>query len=277
MRKFLLLLSLLFSSVLVGEANGQGVQKTRLQLTANAWFFVSTTGNDVTGNGSSANPWATVQKAYNWVADNLDFAGHGVQIQLSPGVYKYGVMIVRSWVGGGSLVIDGGSATINSNEPYVGIFDFALPIALSGIFEIQNMTLTSTVARYGVNAECFCTVVLGPGLVFGSIADIQVSALNGGYIYCAAGYSITGGAAYHFYADTHGYIQCPRQIALSGTPKFGTFAGAVDQSQIDLRGATFSGSATGQKYYVNTISLLLGSSSLPGNAAGSVGGEGLAN
>jgi hypothetical protein len=279
MRNYLIILCFLFSSVFHGEASAQAVNKVRFQLTGNALFYVSTAGNDMTGDGSSGAPWATVQQAYNWVADNLDFAGHNVQIQLMPGVYTYGVMINRSWIGGGNLIIDGGGATINSNKPNVGIFDFSMPIALPGVLTIENMTLTSGVAIYGINAECFCTVNLGPGLVFGQMTYIHISALNGGYVYCSYGYSITGGANNHFNA-THGSIQCPRQIALSGTPKFGAFAVALESSLIDLRSAVFSGSATGERYYVNTLSLFLTGGELvavPGNATGYVGGGGIAN
>ena len=199
---------------------------------------------------------------------------------MSPGVYSYGVMITRPWVGGGTLTINGGGATINSNKPYVGIFDFAQPIALPGVLTIQNMTLTSNVALYGINAECFCTINLGPNMVFGQFAYIHLNALTGGYLYCAAGYKITGGAEAHYNVDHGGYIQCPRQITLSGTPAFGSFAVTLDSSQIDLRNAIFSGSATGQRYYVNTLSLLLSGGALgaiPGSTAGFVGGGGSAN
>ena len=220
------------------------------------------------------------QRAYNWIADNLDFAGYSVQIKLSPGVYSYGVMITRPWVGGGTLAINGGGATINSNKPYVGIFDFEQPIALPGILSIYNMTLTSSVALYGINAECFCTIIFGPNMVFGQFTYIHLGASNGGYLYCAGGYKINGGANEHYFVDHGGYVKCGSQITVSGNPTFlSPFAVAVDGSQIDLRSATFSGSATGQRYYVNTLSLLLSGNlgAIPGSAAGSVGGGGFAN
>ena len=190
-------------------------------------------------------------------------------------------MITRPWVGGGNLTINGGGATINSNKPYVGIFDFLQPIALPGFLTIYNMTLTSSVALYGINAECFCTIILGPNMVFGQFAYIHLSALSGGYLYCGAGYKINGGASEHYLADHGGYIQCPGKITVSGNPAFlASFAVAVDGSQIDLRSATFSGSATGPRYYVNTLSLLLSGGNLgaiPGSIAGYVGGGGSAN
>jgi hypothetical protein len=280
MRKFVFVILFLLSSALAGEAGVPGVQTVRYQLTNNAIFYVSTTGDDINGDGSLAKPWATIQRAYNWIADNLDFAGYIVQIQLSPGVYSYGVMITRPWVGGGTLTINGGGATINSNKPNVGIFDFVQPISLPGILTIQNMTLTSNVARYGINAECFCTVILGPNLVFGQFTYTQLNALNGGFLYCSAGYTINGGANAHYTADHGGYIQCPRRITVSGNPAFGSFAVALDGSQIDLRSAIFSGSARGQRYYVNTLSLLLSGGNLgaiPGSTAGFVGGGSFAN
>ena len=60
MRKFVFAILLLLSSALAGEAGVPGVQKVRYQLTSNAIFYVSTTGDDINGDGSLAKPWATI-------------------------------------------------------------------------------------------------------------------------------------------------------------------------------------------------------------------------
>lgn len=280
MLKYALAIWFLLSSVLLVEAGVPGTQQVRFRLAADTTFYVSTAGNDMAGDGSSGAPWATIQMAYNWIADNLDFAGHTVQIFLAPGVYTYGVMIDRPWVGGGNLIINGGGATINSNKQYVGIFDFMEPIALTGTLQIENMTLTSNVAAFGINAECWCTVMIGQNVVFGQFALIQISAMNGGYVYCQAGYLITGGAEAHYNVENGGYIQCPRLIQLSGTPNFGTFAFSASGGRINLAGTAFTGSATGQKYYIGILSILQTQgnlSALPGNASGYLAQGGFAS
>lgn len=61
MRKFVFVILFLLSSALAGEAGVPGVQTVRHQMTSdNTIFYVSTTGDDINGDGSLAKPWATI-------------------------------------------------------------------------------------------------------------------------------------------------------------------------------------------------------------------------
>ena len=59
----------------------------RKRLTANTTFYVSPTGSDTAGNGSSATPWATIQHAWSVFKSSYDFAGYSVTLQLANGTY----------------------------------------------------------------------------------------------------------------------------------------------------------------------------------------------
>jgi len=57
-------------------------------------FYVSTTGSDSTGDGSPANPWATITNALNNVPD-------WSVILVQPGLYEGRVRLVGTFASGG--------------------------------------------------------------------------------------------------------------------------------------------------------------------------------
>lgn len=59
-----------------------------VKLTEAATFYVSTTGDDSTGDGSSGAPWATIQHAANVIC-GIDLAGYNATIQLADSVTPY--------------------------------------------------------------------------------------------------------------------------------------------------------------------------------------------
>lgn len=66
-------------------------------------YYVATNGNNATGNGSAANPWATIEHAVNAIPDN------GSQIVVRNGVYDGRVRINRRFQQ---------TATIRAENPY---------------------------------------------------------------------------------------------------------------------------------------------------------------
>lgn len=71
-------------------------------------IYVSTTGNDDTGNGTSANPYATITKALSVVPKNI--AGQNVSIYILGGTYAEAVSI--KGFSGGVLTLTGASSTV---------------------------------------------------------------------------------------------------------------------------------------------------------------------
>ena len=55
-------------------------------ITTNTTYYISTSGNDTTGDGSSGDPWATIDKAMSEISSSL-IVGATVTIQLGDGTY----------------------------------------------------------------------------------------------------------------------------------------------------------------------------------------------
>ncbi len=86
------------------EANSRQV------LSGNAIYHVATTGSDTTGDGSTGNPWKSIQYAVNWVQSHLDFAGNTVTIEVGDGIYTDPILLAGApmgTTGPGQLVILG--------------------------------------------------------------------------------------------------------------------------------------------------------------------------
>ncbi|MDB5612036.1 MAG: hypothetical protein JWP25_8936 [Bradyrhizobium sp.] len=71
--------------VLGGGGGGGGSGRT--VLLADTTFYVATTGNDSTGDGTVGNPWATIQHSVDHVVNLLDCNSYQVTIQIADGIY----------------------------------------------------------------------------------------------------------------------------------------------------------------------------------------------
>lgn len=70
----------------LASAGGSG---GRILLTEHTTYYVdATSGSDTTGDGTELNPWASPQKAYDHVVENVDCAGFDVTIQHADGTYN---------------------------------------------------------------------------------------------------------------------------------------------------------------------------------------------
>lgn len=259
------------------------IPQLRQRLTAATNYYVSTSGNDATGNGSQFAPWATLQGAINWLAQNIDTQGFIVTINLEAGTFTAGVSISGALVGQfgpTELVFNGagsGSTTIALGNTSTEIFT-----AQNGAcFTVQNMTLTGSAIQ--IFSVVGSEISIGAGMVFGTLTNsvttpTHMQALEAGVIAIQASYTISGGGGAHWYVGGGGQIQIndvPITITLTGTPAFSdAFAVALTGGGIGVPSAdtTFSGSATGDRYATSTAGGVDtnggGATYLPGNAAG---------
>jgi hypothetical protein len=61
----------------------------RTVLTEGTTFYVNgTTGSDITGDGSSGNPWAHPQQAYDYIVENVDGGGNWIKVKIADGTYE---------------------------------------------------------------------------------------------------------------------------------------------------------------------------------------------
>lgn len=250
----------------------------RIQLRANTTFYVSTSGNDTTGFGTSAAPWATWQRAWNVICSQYDLAGYAATITDSTANQAFTAGVIGGYgqangtpVGNGLIIIDGNGATITASGAVC--FNFTGPVNV----KIQNFTLTGT-STGGVYANSGAVVGIGSGMTFGAMTGgYHMYATSYATINSVGTYTVSGNFPDHWYAYGGTINVGVGTITIVGSPNLGAGSWAVGQSlgQINCAGITFSnvGGVTGTKYTASLNSTIYtggaGASYLPGSVAGS--------
>lgn len=250
----------------------------RIRLTANLTLYVSTTGND-NNDGTSASPFATVQKAWDTLQRQYDLAGFSVTIQLAAGVYAAGAGCtspIMGATGPGSVTIQGDTVTPAN---------VVISSGVSTCFSVQNFAQVTIkgmrlTGAYGLFVGGGGVVNYG-NLDFGAAAQDHIATNVSALVSAVGPYSISGGAINHInvargegVVSLNGYT-----VTLTGTPAFsGSFA-HCQKGLVEVYGSTFTGTASGQRYNVNRNGVIDtnggGASFLPGSVAGvySIGGQ----
>lgn len=78
-------------------------------LTSSVTVYVAPAGSDTTGNGTSANPYATVGKALSTLPLNLN--GYTAYVEIADGTYTQDIRV--EYFTGGQVLLDGNNVTIN--------------------------------------------------------------------------------------------------------------------------------------------------------------------
>lgn len=207
------------------------------------YFWVATTGSDTTNNGKSVGaPFLTLQKAID-EASKVDVGIYNLTIQVADGTYTENVSFRNYRSAGGVLVLKGNSSTpanciIQAASGSVITAEQVLAqVRLDG-FTLQTSGAGATLINASQNSY-----VTHQNMVFGSAGTSpHISSITGAQVTALSGYSVSGGAAQHWYAQRGGRIET--------TSKTITFLASV----------TFSGhfvrcSAAEMRLYSNTFTL----------------------
>jgi len=259
----------------------------RTRLTGPLTLNVSNSGNDVTGDGSSAHPFATIQHAWNLLHNFYDLNGYTATIQLigstnfTAGLAALGQ--IPGQYGPSSIVLDGGGLTLTTTNATAIYAGYGAGLSL------QNIRLGTVTGGDCIGANFGGQVFLGTGVTFGSCIRAHMDCWSGGSVLVGQNYTINGGATWHMLTDGSGFISTATSniapmATLSGTPSFSGTGSAFLCSQnsgiIELGQMTFSGAATGQKMIVQYNGILtsnyglitstggINSTAIPGNSAG---------
>jgi hypothetical protein len=266
-------------SIPTGDARWMpiGGNTGRTQLIANTSFYVTPTGNDSTGTGTSGAPWATIQHAFNVLAGSYDLAGFVAKIKLNAtGTYAGATQSVP-WVGGGSanVVVEGDTATPSNTL----ISDSVVCLAAEGTgcgFTYQYLKTTST-GNFGINGGDGASLIQGPGVIHGACTSGNQIGLNrNATLVKNATDNIAAGAVAHLYIHDNASLEYSPSVVttLTGTPAFsGAFAIVQDNASLFLdTGSSFSGAATGTRYSLSTNGVINtgggGASFIPGSVSG---------
>jgi hypothetical protein len=152
--------------------------RTVLATTTN--YYITTTGND-SNPGTIGSPWLTLQHANDFIAANLDLAGHTVVINIGAGTFA-GVALT-SPVGGGQVVYLGATWHPTTTIGVSGVGDACVEVDVplgDTAVTIANVTLTpGGTGAYGVAVFSRCSLRLGQdetgsfgaGIFFGEISS----------------------------------------------------------------------------------------------------------
>lgn len=218
----------------------------RTRLTGNATYYVSNSGNDTTGNGTTGTPWATFQYARNYVAQNIDCAGFTVTYQFQgSGPYTSTTALSFSLVPANTPeIFDGAGQTISTTSA-----DCFTLIGDGINFTPQNIKLQTATSGNCLTIDDGARLNLGVAVNFGACANQHMSIASNGLGNIQQNYTISGGAINHWAADlSSALLVNGRTITLTGTPAFTTFASSQESSGIQCQGNTYTGAATGVQY-----------------------------
>lgn len=116
----------------------------------NKTIYVSTSGNDASGDGSSSYPFRTIQKAIDSTPKNLE--NETIIIEVASGTYSEDVIV--SGFHGGMLRINIGTITINS----LTVYDCCVA------FDGTKMTIAANGKTYGIYSHRDANVIIQSAL-----------------------------------------------------------------------------------------------------------------
>ena len=183
-------------------------------------------------------------------------------------------------VGAGNITFQGNTST-PANCIVSTTSEACFTISGSGTKCIINgFELRTTTVGDGISVSDAGFVNVLSNMRFGTCATRHISTARCGIVFVATGYDIVGGASAHFHSIQNGIIFSNNDtFTITGTPAFTFFCDIGQGSSVRLTGATFTGSATGMRYNVESNGILnvggAGASYLPGHAGGatSTGGQ----
>jgi hypothetical protein len=263
----------------------QAIQKLCLvKLTGNLNVYVTATGNDSTGNGTSGAPFATLQRAYDYLVTSVHMNGFAAVIDIGAGTFA-AVVCVSSPVGmteASAITFQGlGSTTIISSVTNACFGAANCAITIAGL----ELTAGGSSGPYNSTGMCVAasiggTITIAAGVIFGTASNDHMQAYAGGVIETnGVPYTIVGSAQAHLTSGAGGVINTVNStVTLVGTPAFSVaFAETEPGGVLNAWNMIFSGSATGPKFN-NAYAALINTSGgginyFPGNAAGSNAGE----
>lgn len=138
--------------------------------TSQRTVYVATTGSDTTGDGTSGNPWATIQHAVNQARSIMQptSGSSGYKVLISPGTYVETVIISSSTLASLDVGLGGGIHLQSSTSVKTDVI-----IRATGLYAIA--ALGTFTARYlTLEADTYAAYVTGGRHVTGYLRDCTV-------------------------------------------------------------------------------------------------------
>jgi hypothetical protein len=235
-------------------------------------YYVRTDGNN-SNNGlsnTSGGAFLTIQRAVD-VVSALDMATYQVTIQIADGTYNEAVTL-KPWLGASRPIVKGNLST--PANVVINATGNAFLNDGAGRWRVTDLKVIAT--SVGLRAANGGIIEYG-NINFGACTSFHCFADRGSLI-ALSSYTISGDAGYHWNINKGDLTAQSITITLSGTRAFSYFIYVQRLSMALTNGITFSGSATGTRYYAESFSIILtsggGASYFPGSSAGGVDADG---
>lgn len=230
----------------------------RNKLTAGeVWYVNSVSGSDSNDGLTSGNAFATIDKARQTIMESTDVSGYNATISLADGTYTTGATFTGAIPGGGAIYIAG-----NASNPENVIISTTSANAIGAIgctVYVQNLEVRTTTSGDGLYAY-LGGVIYYNNIRFGACAASHLYATSNSAIVQIGNATITGNAVSHIHGTGNAqiYMLSAGTTTLSGTPAFSAyFVGLAQNAVCNIpSNHTFSGSGTGQRYWVHKASVL---------------------
>lgn len=242
-------------------------------LSADRDYYVRTDGNDNnsglvnTAGGALRTIQAAINKCYS-----VEQNGFSININVGSGTHTSGVSVSARFSGTVSLIGD----TVTPANVILSTTN-AQGITLSGagvMLQLRGFDMRTITAGQCLFVTNQAQLRIDGLMIFGACAANHMYASNDGVITVVSNYTINGAPQAHHLSEFRGTINCNNlTITISGTPAWAdTFARCRNQSLMQINNNTYSGSATGSRFNVATLSNIYvnggGATYLPGNALG---------
>jgi hypothetical protein len=218
----------------------------RQKLTNNTSYYIATTGNDSTGDGSMGNPWLTAQHAVNYILANVDLSVFAVSVNFATGTYA-GWNITFPWTGGNNVRFIGDTTT-----PANVTINSTVTVANGGFMYYEGFNFAAGSNGNNILAYQGGTAISIGNVNFGSCVGVDLDCGPGGYLVMGHSYTHSGTKLVH-YDPNGGTINVNSGITVTavGTPNYtNQFAQMVGDSSLIVAGVSFPGAVIGQKFFV---------------------------
>jgi len=251
-------------------------------LTAARTYYVATSGSDTNDGLSSANAFATIQKALN-AALSVDAQTFNITISVAAGTYNENLTVGAPFLTSATVALTGDTAT-----PSNVVINGSLTVSNNAALTLAGFKITS--ASYGIQVNTGAIVTVNGKMEYGACATAHLYSTTFGGLLLYADYTVSGNAVFHMLASFYGSITVAAGVdPATGQPKItATFGGQAFAytcysstiAQIFLIGLGFTGAASGTKFSVDTLAIIntggRGTSVIPGSAnTGNIGIGGL--
>lgn len=248
-------------------------------LNAARTYYVRTDGNDANTGlaNTSGGAFLTIQKALD-IAASLDLNGYALTIQVGNGTYAQALSVLRMTGLNyyGQFVLQGDTTTPSNVVVAPTSGDACLYVYKQAQIKVQGFRFGGGSGySHGIHADNNSVVGFNK-IDFAAVPSTHFTLEANSTVIADGDYSISGGTPTHInLLDSSTFYCVSRTVTITGTPNFSSvFCGVSRNANAVVHSNTYSGSATGTRYYASfgaTINVNGGGASyLPGDVAGSV-------